>query len=119
MGILGKKLRGLEGGAVAFLCPGCGEFHHVTVDGSRGWTYNGNPDAPTFQPSVLVRTGHYMDGHSGECWCDVNKRRGGDPDFVCYRCHSYVTDGRIRFLNDSTHALAGQTVDLPDIDGAR
>lgn len=23
-------------------------------------------------------------------------------------------DGQIRFLNDSTHELAGQTVDLPD-----
>jgi hypothetical protein len=31
------------------------------------------------------------------------------------RCHSFVTDGRIQFLSDSTHALAGQTVDLPEI----
>jgi hypothetical protein len=26
----------------------------------------------------------------------------------------FVTDGRIQFLGDCTHALAGQTVDLPD-----
>ena len=29
-------------------------------------------------------------------------------------CHSFVTDGRIQFLADCTHALAGQTVDLPE-----
>ena len=29
-------------------------------------------------------------------------------------CHTFVTDGRIQFLGDCTHALAGQTVDLPD-----
>jgi hypothetical protein len=31
-------------------------------------------------------------------------------------CHSFVTDGRIQFLTDSNHALAGQTVDLPDVE---
>jgi hypothetical protein len=29
-------------------------------------------------------------------------------------CHSFVTDGRIQFLEDCTHELAGQTVDLPE-----
>ncbi len=28
-------------------------------------------------------------------------------------CHSFLTDGRIQFLDDCTHAMAGQTVDLP------
>jgi len=46
-------------------------------------------DKPSFQPSILWQ------------WGDV-------------RCHSYVTDGRIQFLNDCTHDLAGQTVDLPE-----
>ena len=36
---------------------------------------------------------------------------GGDRNI---RCHSFVRSGRIEFLSDSTHALAGQTVDLPD-----
>ena len=31
-------------------------------------------------------------------------------------CHSFVTDGRIQFLADSNHALAGQTVDLPEVE---
>jgi hypothetical protein len=29
-------------------------------------------------------------------------------------CHSFVTDGKIQFLGDCTHALAGQTVELPE-----
>ncbi|MNJ76318.1 hypothetical protein D3C77_735750 [compost metagenome] len=29
-------------------------------------------------------------------------------------CHSFVTDGRSQYLTDCTHALAGQTVDLPE-----
>ena len=33
-------------------------------------------------------------------------------------CHSHVREGRIQFLSDCTHALVGQTVDLPDIPGA-
>jgi len=38
------------------------------------------------------------------------------PDGVSeYRCHSFVRDGRIEFLSDCTHALKGQTVDLPDL----
>jgi hypothetical protein len=31
-------------------------------------------------------------------------------------CHSFVTDGRIQFLTDCTHAFAGRTVDLPEWD---
>lgn len=29
-------------------------------------------------------------------------------------CHSFVIDGRIQFLGNCMHKLAGQTVDLPD-----
>ncbi|WPZ24851.1 DUF6527 family protein [Sulfitobacter pontiacus] len=111
---LGSKLRKLEGGLVAFVCPGCNESHQVTVDGSRGWTFNGDGDSPTFSPSVLVRSGHYIQGHTGDCWCTARDRKGRPFGAKCFRCHSFVTDGRIRFLDDCTHDLAGQTVDLPD-----
>ncbi|WP_164828247.1 hypothetical protein [Sinorhizobium medicae] len=60
--------------------------------------YNGNPDVPTFTPSVLVT-------NNGP---DAGK--DGPPPAIC---HSFVTDGRIQFLADCTHALAGQTVDMP------
>jgi len=39
-------------------------------------------------------------------------------DFPAARCHSIVTDGKIAFLTDCFHTLAGQTVDLPDWDSA-
>lgn len=98
MGALGSKLRTLEGGRVMFMCPGCGEAHHVGVAPGQGpvWGFNGNGDAPTFTPSIFVNA-PWQYHHPGR------------PS-----CHSFVTDGRIQFLSDCTHGLAGQTVPLPD-----
>ncbi len=31
-------------------------------------------------------------------------------------CHSFVRDGRIEFLGDCTHKLAGQTIELPEVE---
>nr|WP_279289801.1 DUF6527 family protein [Sulfitobacter pontiacus] len=100
----------LEGGKVAFLCPGCRQMHHVTVDGSRGWTFNGDGDRPTFSPSLLVKgTVPITDDEHATIMA------GGKIEAKRLVCHSFVTDGRIRFLTDSSHKLAGQTVDLPDL----
>ncbi|HEX9052179.1 MAG TPA: hypothetical protein VF841_16745 [Anaeromyxobacter sp.] len=107
-------LRTQEGGGLAFWCPGCEEMHAV----SSGWTFDGNYDAPTFSPSVLVTCGHFCSSFKpGEsCWCTYNAAEiaaGREPSpFTCSRCHSFVRGGRIEFLTDSTHALAGQTVGL-------
>jgi hypothetical protein len=118
---LSPILRAVEGGGLRFHCPGCAEAHLVYVgagDGPR-WGYNGDPDRPTFTPSVLVRSGHYVEGRKAPdgaepmCWCSYEARTGEKPGFSCYVCHSFVVDGRIQFLADCTHALAGQTVDLP------
>ena len=59
MAALSKKLRSLDGGRVAFWCPGCNEAHQITVveaPNRQGpiWGYNGDPDAPTFTPSIHV-----------------------------------------------------------------
>jgi len=64
-----------------------------------------------------MRTGHYIPEHnSANCYCNWNERYPDDPiDWTCQVCHSFVTDGRIQFLGDCTHNLAGQTVDLPEI----
>jgi len=106
MGALGKYLRSLQGGLVAFWCPGCNEAHAVGVSNDRGprWIYNGNPEKPTFHPSVLT-------WHDPDPLAMTEKYRNGS------RCHSFVTDGRIHFLDDCTHALAGQTVPLPEVPG--
>ena len=107
MSALSKLLRSLEGGKVAFFCPGCRRMHAVNVAGGPGpsWGYNGDPEKPTFMPSVLVTWSEPSDVEAE--WDDPTK----DQPRVC---HSFVTDGRIQFLGDCTHSLAGQTVDLPE-----
>jgi len=114
MAALGKKLRTLEGGSVGFLCPGCNQMHAVRISTPQNnWTFNGDGDLPTFQPSVLVQwysgeppvTPDNFDEYKRAPWMQVKKHNV---------CHSFVTNGRIQFLGDCTHVLAGQTVDLPD-----
>lgn len=108
-------LRIIEGNGLSFYCPGCKSNHHVQIaPASPAWGFNGNYDKPTFTPSVLVRSGHYLPGHVGpECWCTYNVKHPDKPaPFECSVCHSFVVDGKIQFLSDSTHELAGQTVDL-------
>lgn len=96
-----------------FYCPGCEENHVVTTK----WGFNGSLEKPTFTPSILVQGGHFIPGHAGDCWCTYNAAHSDNPSsFRCKQCHSYVTDGHIRFLNDCSHALAGQTVDLPELE---
>lgn len=92
-------LRVLESGYVAFRCPGCERKHVIQVGEGRAprWSFDGNFDRPTFSPSILVT---YPGPDAGQ---------DGAPPAVC---HSFVTDGQVRFLNDCTHALAGQTVPL-------
>jgi hypothetical protein len=123
MGALSKKLRNLEGGLLSFWCPGCDEPHSIKVHDLSAddkthpiWGWNGNVDAPTFTPSILVRSGHYA-SPDDICWCTYNAEHPDDPTpFVCHQCHSFVTDGKIQFLADSTHKLSGQTVEIPDWD---
>jgi hypothetical protein len=59
---------------------------HHAID-SR-WTVSGTLEAPTIRASVLSE----------------------NP-----RCHIFVTDGKIEFLSDCEHALAGQTVPMEDL----
>lgn len=78
-------------------CPACdrGHFFDVEKPGPKGqqWKFNGNMVRPTFSPSMLVHR--------------VQKTQ---------QCHSFVTDGKIRYLSDCDHSLAGQTVELPVVD---
>jgi len=86
-----------------FNCPGCGYAHMVWIkqpnDGKYPiWGFNGDLNTPTITPSILVN--------------------GNIPVNLPYthRCHSFVTDGKIQFLNDCTHELAGKTIALPNYD---
>lgn len=85
-----------------FECPGCKTKHVIPTKPSvGGWDFVGDEDAPTFAPSILVHP-HGALAEDGSV-------------YQTPRCHSFVIAGRIEFLGDSTHALAGQTVDLPEI----
>lgn len=117
MSEVSRKLLLHADGSVHFYCPGCQGPHGLKVGSGPGprWGYNGNPDRPTFTPSVLVTTGHRIAGQPQPPDCaycrDADER---DAKTYCAVCHSFITDGRIQFLGDCTHELAGQTVDLPD-----
>lgn len=109
MSTLSPILRSVEGGGLMFWCPGCDGAHMVMVGDGPGprWGYNGDPLRPTFSPSLLVT-------YNG---ADAGQNRGDGRLAPPAVCHSFVADGRIQFLSDCTHALAGQTVDIPQFDG--
>lgn len=81
----------LKGRTLLHWCPGCESLHVINVEKPNHcnavWTWDGNIEAPTFNPSINI-VGH---------------------------CHYFIRGGRIEFCADSKHALAGQTVDLPPI----
>lgn len=100
MARLSAKLRSIEGGLIGYWCQGCDSCHVIRVGGDgAGWTFDGNADAPTFSPSVLVTYSGADTGHD---------------DAPPERCHTFIRGGMVEFLGDCTHALAGQTLPLPD-----
>lgn len=93
---------------VHFWCPGCNAAHGITTD---TWGWNGEVDRPTFTPSILIRGNQWPQDEYPEYYKPTHADVAPGEDTVC---HSFVTDGRIQFLGDCTHDLAGQTVDLPE-----
>ena len=92
-----------------FYCPGCKRVHSVNFNPDHLWNFNGDIDKPTLSPSVLVSYRHPK-GYSNDNPAPV----GFNGEYVTDICHSFVTDGRMQFLGDCTHDLAGQTVELPE-----
>ena len=106
---------------VRFICPACSKGdprrdgyhpHYVVLPTNNWqpeghsptvrqptWSFNGDMERPTFVPSVLQQYDY-----------------GPDDNRKHFVCHSFVRDGRIQYLDDCTHAMAGQTVDLPEIE---
>jgi hypothetical protein len=56
------------------------------------WTFNGDLEKPTFRASLLI----------GKSW----------PG---HRCHSFITEGKIQYLDDCDHELKGKTISLPEL----
>lgn len=79
-------------------CPGC-EYNHViytqNTSGNPTWEFDGNEELPSFDPSIRV--------------FEIEKGKR------ITLCHYFLKKGKIQFLSDCNHNLAGQTVDLPDI----
>lgn len=75
-----------------FKCPACGRTHQFWTkkDGKPWWSFNGDVENPTVHPSVAVTM------HDGFC-------------------HFFIKDGKMQFLNDCTHRLAGNTVEMENI----
>lgn len=108
-------------------CLGCDSNHAVYTtpfDSQHVWGFNNNVENPTFTPSLLIRSGHYITDEYKNwwyepkgCWCTYNKEHPDNPaSFKCGICHSFITDGKIQYLSDCTHELAGQTIELPEIE---
>jgi hypothetical protein len=112
MAQISKFLRSLESGKLMYWCQGCEDAHVVTVEGSRAWGYNGNPDAPTFTPSVLTQW-HKLVREGGRWTGEYHRDANGDP--IKQVCHTFITNGQVQFLSDCSHALAGQTLLLPEL----
>lgn len=75
-----------------FWCQGCEETHgfYVKQAGPHEavWSYNHDPDNPSVSPSIVTTGGKVK------------------------HCHLFLRNGRIEYLGDCKHALAGTTVDL-------
>lgn len=78
--------------SLVFMCPACGEHHHAPIG---RWTWNRDTKSPSIWPSIVVERG-----------------TPGNPNHE--RCHCVVREGKIRYLADCTHKMAGTTVSMPD-----
>lgn len=98
MSMRGQPYRGLM-----YWCPGCegglkGSGLHilpvnvnVDIEGLATWTWDYSLTVPTLSPSILTR--YTSKGQS-------------------FLCHSYLRNGFLEFLPDSTHSLSGMNVQL-------
>ena len=86
-------------------CPGCEDIHMI----NNTWSFDGNLEKPTFEPSILVESVGTLDAKvKVQCIC-------GKHDFHTPRCHSFVRNGEWQFLSDSEHKLAGKIVPMVDL----
>lgn len=91
--------------AILFDCQGCKSPHCVNLDERRAglpvWKFNNDLDNPTIQPSYLSYVPKYD-----------NKGNKIGKDTIC---HFWLKDGKIEYLTDCKHELAGKTVEMKDI----
>jgi hypothetical protein len=116
---LTSKLKLSRLGVYILFCPGCKDTHYAYTTESdlmeKGWQFNKDINSPTFTPSFR----HYYH----KCLCTDEEMKvfrqriaAGEtvdiPKEDITTCHYNVTDGKLMFHGDSSHHLAGQTVDM-------
>jgi hypothetical protein len=87
-------------------------MHNIATKNAPCWSFNGNVEKPTFNPSVKItgKQGVTVKGEwNGEYKC------GPDGKALDLCCHYFLRDGVLDFQNDCTHALCGQKVPLPEL----
>jgi hypothetical protein len=107
---------------LTYWCQGCRESHAVIVEGGRpgqAWGWNGDAERPVFTPSVLYQRDMWTPPVTSE---NLEQWRAApwEQHQVHHVCHTFVgcngaQPGEVIFLGDCTHALAGQTLPLPDL----
>jgi len=90
-------------------------------EGTNCWSWNGETEFPTLKPSVLTRKNRFT--KKGEE--DYNKWMDQDcpelPHGTWFEseniiCHSWINVGCAVFLDDCTHELKNQSVELLDVE---
>ena len=105
--LISPVLRSADDGVLIFWCPACNRSHAIRHGQGSGprWTWDGNAEKPTFNPSILARWTEPSDNP------DEFDDQSKDIKKIC---HSFIRAGNIEFCSDSTHALAGKTVPLAE-----
>lgn len=125
MGAIGRKLRRAVGAGGAHVrlmhwCPACEEVHGFIIQGGPPqWAFNGDYDAPSFDPSMRIYVTHRTDDDDKPLPRPVEETL----------CHYFIKTGAqlanrganldpaksyIDFCGDSPHAMRGKIVELPD-----
>lgn len=77
------------------------------------WTFDGNTDVPTFNPSVRITGKKCVVDQNGEWHGEWVRDSNGNAVDQC--CHYFLRAGKLEFCSDCTHELSGKTVDLPEL----
>lgn len=118
---------GVDSADLMFWCPACQFGHGVWTTHPNGitgakWKFNGNVESPTIEPSVLVQSTVFSAKGKADydAWYAAGcpDRKGQPFDSIPVRCHSVITNGVIHYCGDCSHAMAGKSVQMEDIDHA-
>lgn len=104
-------------GMAKYWCPGCNSHHIIPVQPIHYkviWDWNGSVESPTFQPSVLIYPSDAI-AEDVEIPTDLTPEWLEQHKIRTPRCHHFIVDGKIQYLADCDHSLAGQTIEMSEV----